>query len=206
MRKNDLSSSIRSFFAPRKNRLPDFVPFRDSLENFGITYPAGWRFDQDMAIVEGRYTISFQSPDGQCQFTVAVDAQLPWSFDFAKYAKDELESPSAGIYAEAKKGSFRGMEAYRREYSYRCGREYFGGGIMFFNRDCVFSLSWSGPEARREELQPIFDRMLESIMIKETAVRAPAAKKPSSTTKKPRAKEPRPTTKKRAGRTRRKQR
>jgi len=164
--KDDLFSPIRSLFAPRQ--AAGYVCFRDSLENFEISYPRGWRFDSDMAIVEGRYTITFQSPDGQSQFTVAIDAQLPWGFDLARYEKQELESPSAGIYADAKKGSFRGMDAYRREYAYQSGgRRYFGGGIMFFNGDCVFSLSWSGPESRRGELQPVFDRMLESIRTRE---------------------------------------
>jgi hypothetical protein len=137
------------------------------LENFEITYPKGWKFDQDMAIVEGRYTITFQSSDRHSQFTVAVDAQLPSRFDFAKYAKQELESPSAGIYADVKKGKFRGMDAYRREYTYRSGKDYFGGGIMFFNGDCVFSLSWSGPEEKKKGLQPVFEKMVESLKVKE---------------------------------------
>lgn len=165
MQKNDLFSKIRSIFAPGKPAR--YACFRDSLENFEISYPGNWRFDSDMAIVEGKYTISFQSPDSQSQFTVAVDAQLPFGFEFARYAKNELESPSAGIYAEAKKARFRGMPAYRREYAYQSGgRRYFGGGIMFFNGDCVFSMSWSGPEDRKTELQPLFDNMLESIRVK----------------------------------------
>ncbi|NYZ74272.1 hypothetical protein H0O00_03955 [Candidatus Micrarchaeota archaeon] len=185
MRKNDLFGPIRSLFARRQKKAQSLVLFRDSLENFEISYPTGWRYDQDMAIVEGRYTISFQSPDGQSQFTVAVDAQLAWRFDFAEYAKQELESPTAGIYADAKKGKFRGMDAYRREYSYCSGgKTYFGGGIMFFNGDCVFSLSWSAPEAKREELQPVFEQMVESIRIKEPGIKAPRMKG----TRKPRRK------------------
>lgn len=179
MPKNDLFASIRSLFTPRPAKA-SYVCFRDSLENFEIAYPERWKFDQDMAIVEGRYTISFQSPDGQSQFTVAVDAQLPWRFDFAAYAKQELEGPSAGIYADVKKGKFRSMEAYRREYSYCNGaRRYFGGGIMFFNGDSVFSLSWSAPEAKREEFQLVFGQMLESIKVKEPdATTAKKTRKP----------------------------
>mgnify|MGYP006267466361 CR=1 FL=1 len=92
-----------------------FLRFRDGMGNFEILYPESWRYDSDIAVVDGKYTISFQSPDCLCQFTVSVDIQLPEKFRFDSYAKAELESPTSGIYTPVKKTSFRDMPAYTRE-------------------------------------------------------------------------------------------
>ncbi|HSB47479.1 MAG TPA: hypothetical protein VLD37_05675 [Candidatus Bilamarchaeum sp.] len=151
-----------------QKKFPSFQLFRDNLGNFEIFYPNGWKFDEDIAIEDGKYTISFQSGDGRSQFTVAVDAKLPDRFDFAKYAKDELESPTSGIYAPPKKTKFRKMNAYSREFAYLSGgRKYFGGGLMFLSGREVFSLNWTAPESDREFAGKIFSHMLESLVLKE---------------------------------------
>lgn len=146
---------------------PRFELFRDNLGNFEIFYPHGWRYDDNIAIEDGKYTISFASGDGRSQFTVSVDVKLPDRFDFAKYAKAELESPTAGIYAPPTKSTFRKMKAYARDFIYEAGgRRYFGGGIMFSTGREVFSMNWSAPESGRENAQKIFTHMLESLVIR----------------------------------------
>jgi hypothetical protein len=157
--------SLRSLF---EKKFPKFELFRDNLGNFEIFFPAGWKYDENIAIEDGKYTISFLSKDGRSQFTVAVDAKLPDKFNFPKYAKNELESPTSGIYTPAVKTSFRKMKAYSRDYLYVSGgRKYFGGGIMFHSGKEVFSINWSSPESERTMAERIFRHMLDSLAIRE---------------------------------------
>lgn len=159
---------LLGIFRKPAERRPEFSLFRDGMGNFELFYPKGWKFDRDIAVVDGKYTISFQSPDGLSQFTVAADLSIRPGFSFPKYARAELESPSSGIYATPEKCRFRGMPAYSREYSYSSGgRRFFGGGMMFYTGQAVFSLSWGAPEAKKGELMPAFAHMLDTLAIRE---------------------------------------
>jgi hypothetical protein len=149
-----------------------WVRFQDPMGNFVIRYPGGWKFDRDVAVMEGAYTISFSSPDGRSTFNIAVDAGLKGGpkarggFDFAAYAKAVLESPSSGIYTPVKKGKFREMPAFTREYTYHSsGSAYSAGGVMFFTGRAVFSISWNAPERDKEKFGALYQRMLEGLII-----------------------------------------
>jgi hypothetical protein len=59
---------------------------------------------------------------------------------------------------------FRGMPAYKREFSYSSGsKDFFGGGLMFFTGDSVFSLYWTAPEKDRERQEAIFEHMIDKL-------------------------------------------
>lgn len=151
-----------------RKRTYRLVRFRDGSGNFEMLYPKGWKYDYDIAIVDSKYTIAFESPDGQSKFVVAVDCDIRPTFDFIKYAKRELEGPESGIVCNAEKGRFRNMACYRREYTYStCGQKYFGAGVMFYSGEVVFSLIWSGPEREKKELGILFTHMVESFAIRE---------------------------------------
>lgn len=145
---------------------PSFERFMDGMGNFEFDLPSGWKYDEDIALVDGSYTISFRSPDKKRVFTVAVDAKIPKKFSFAKYVKAEC-GPKSGIIAEIKMARFHGIPAYKREYSFQCGsRKHFGGNIIFRGPDKVFSLTWSAPESERKDAKKLFGRMMESFIIK----------------------------------------
>lgn len=157
MPRNDLLSRFLSLFRKHEQR---FKLFMDGLNNFEIGYPEGWKYDENIAVVDGKYTISFRS--GQRSFTIAVDAKLPPKFNFARYVRSET-GPSSGICADTNKTSFHGKPAFKREYVFMSGgRRHFGGCIMFHTMDKVFSLSWDAPEKEREEMEKVFGRMLKS--------------------------------------------
>ena len=157
MPKNSLIGRILSLF--RQKRETKYALFRDGMGNFEIFIPEGWKYDRDIAVVDGRYTVSFQSPDRLASFSISVDAQLPEGFDFTAYAKGELESPESGIYTPVERSSFREMPAFRREYSYDSGgRKYLGGGVMFFTGSLVLSTCWGAPESAG--MGPAFEHML----------------------------------------------
>jgi hypothetical protein len=162
-------SGLASFF--NKDKPVDFSHFVDNQGNFEIFYPKNWRYDGNIAFVDGKYTISFQSPDNHYQFTIAVDTLLPKPFDFSTYAKTELESPSSGVYTPVIKSIFHGMEAYTREYAYASGsKRYAGGGVMFFTGNIVFSLSWSTPENKKQKFDQIIAHMLKTITVRNNLV------------------------------------
>jgi len=164
----DVLSSLRGMFA-RKPKTVRFLRFKDSSGNFEILYPEGWNYDHDIAVLDAKYTNSFESPDCRCRFAIAFDGGLAPDFNFANYAKKELEGPSAGIIADAVKGKFRGMDCFRREYAYASGGgKYFGGGVMFYTGNAVYSVSWNAPESEKEVMKAVFDHMLDSLVIWET--------------------------------------
>ncbi len=158
-----LKDKILSLFGHKKE--PTYRRFRDPLGNFELFYPTNWNYDEDVAVVDGKYSICFEGKDSH--FTVAVDAALPESFDFAKHAKKELESPTSGIIADIVKGRFHGMPSYSRQFHYDSGgKTFFGGGQMFFTGNAVFSVSWSAPERKKEEHEKTINHMLGSLVVR----------------------------------------
>ncbi len=181
------SSSKKPLAAKSIVESPELVLFQDAQGNFSILRPKKLRYDEKIAVLDGKYTIAFESADGRVRFCISLDTQParnenndkpidPKTFDFASYAKEKLESPSSGIYTPVKKTAFRGMEAYGREYSYSHeGQKYIGGGLMFYaeanqtrtNSDgIVFDLSWNAPQKRWETYGPTFERMMDSLLIR----------------------------------------
>jgi hypothetical protein len=160
-------SRIKKLFGlgQKKTRFSRFI---DSSGNFEMDYPDGWKYDPNIAIEDGKYTVSFASPDSQSTFTISVDGNLPAGFEFPKYARNELESPSAGIYAKAVRCRFHKMPAYGREYCYISGgRGYCGGGMMFHANQAVFSMLWNCPQYMKKETGRIFSHMMDSFVVKE---------------------------------------
>ena len=140
----------------------EYVKFRDPVQNFEIFYPKGWRFDRDVAVDDGKYTISFES--GRKRATVFVDFKLPAKFNFRKYIKEQFEGPSSGIICSLEKTKFRGMPAYKREYCYvSSGKEYASRSVVFYTGSKVYSLTWFGPQDFPEE---IFNHMLKSMIVR----------------------------------------
>lgn len=165
MGENGLVASIRRFLGIGKKPL-GYARFQDPLGDFEISYPKDWRYDRDIAVVDGKYSVSFES--SEATFTINVDTSIPVKFDFRRFAKKELEGPESGIYAKMEKAQFRKMPAYKRGYSFCSGgKDYFGGGLMFFTGKAVFSISWSAPCRKEEEYQAIFDHMVGSIALGE---------------------------------------
>ncbi len=158
-----LKDKLLGLFGRKKE--VSYRQFRDPLGNFEVFYPSNWKFDNDIAVVDGKYTVCFEG--GSSHLTIAVDAALLPDFDFGKYAKKELESPSSGIIADLVRGKFKGMPAFTREYSYESGgKSFFGGGTMFFTGRSVLSLSWSAPEKEKERAQKIIQHMLDSLAVR----------------------------------------
>ena len=162
--KNDLISSFLSIFQAKSS--PESSVFKDGMGNFEIKYPKDWKHDKDIAIVDGKYAVSFESRGGKQKFCVSIDASLPKRFDFAEYVHSELEGPASGICCDLKRSRFRGMPSYKREYVFTSGGvRYLAGGLIFHPMNLVFSISWSAPE-NDKQTQEIFEKMIRSLAIK----------------------------------------
>ena len=154
-----LMDKIKELFKPGKT---EYLRFRDPVQNFEMFYPKGWKFDRDVAVDDGKYTISFES--GKKRVTIFVDFRLPAKFNFRKYIKDQFEGPSSGIISSLEKTKFRGMPAYKREYCYvSSGKEYASKSIVFYTGSKVYSLTWFGPSDFPED---IYNHMLKSLIVR----------------------------------------
>jgi hypothetical protein len=139
-----------------------YSKFIDSFGNFEIEYPKNWRYDKDIAVVDGQYTNTFQCNDSN--FTISINAKIQENLNFRKYAKNELESPASGICANAIKSKFRGFPAYIKEYTYMSNRkDYFGNELIFFTGKLIILISWNAPRSKEQEMKKVFNHMLESL-------------------------------------------
>lgn len=133
--------------------------FRDSFGNFELVIPNNWKLDnEDIGFYDGKYTISFHSPNGGKTFAIFVDTKLSSGFDLKKYAKEEIEAPSSGVYAKATPTKFRGMSAYSCEFSYSgsFGKKHYGRKIVFGKNAIVFVLNCASINQNDAELDAIF--------------------------------------------------
>jgi hypothetical protein len=172
LQKNDLISGILSLFRGKKEAA--FARFQDALGNFEISYPEGWTFDRDIAVVDGKYTVPFQSRDGKSRFVVSVDASVTKSASLPEYVKRELEGPCSGIATSMERTRFRGCPAYEREYVFLCdGGRNSAGGLAFSTGTIIFSFTWSAPESEKNMKRAI-EKMLDSFQYKKPQRRGAA--------------------------------
>ncbi len=119
-----------------------FIKFNDPLNNFELFYPKGFRYDQDVAVYNWSYTISFESKHER--LIVSVDSKK--AVDFDKYVEQEFNSPKSGIISNLRKSVFRGFPSYDRDFQYTdSGRDYIGKGIVFYTGSIIYSLTWMSP-------------------------------------------------------------
>ncbi len=143
-----------------------YAQFNDPLGNFKIAYLENWKFDADMVVFDGGYSLSFSSPDSQSTFTIFVDAKIMPKSNLRGYASRELESPESGIYAKMRETSFFGTQAYQSDYDYHSGNTpYFGGSVIFSGKKAIYRLSWCAPLKNRPAIENIFSAMKKSLIV-----------------------------------------
>lgn len=162
--------SIKNLFS-KKPKEPEFegVKFKnyeDYYGHFSIFYPKEWRYDPSVVVDEGGYAVVFHSNKTDSNFRVGVETILPLKFDFRKYAKKEIEKPSAGIVSKACKSKFRKYPCYGTNYEYEGGGKKFSGKKMiFYTGDRIFTIFYTYPEEEKKNIDKIFKYMTESLII-----------------------------------------
>jgi len=139
--------------------------FVDYQGNFALLVPSDWRFDEDVAVENGAYTICFESKDGRSHLTVAVESILPPDFSIDAYVRKNIGTPESGFQAEPVEGSFNGQAAWL--YSCRIGSgkdESLFEGAVFVSGAVLYSLSWSYPLAKSGIIGPLIERMKDSFV------------------------------------------
>lgn len=163
--------SIKGFFRrkPKEPVLEDvkFSNYVDFHGHFTIFYPVKWKYDPPVVVDQGMYAVVFHSDKSQASFRVEVSTILPLEFDLRKYAKNEIEKPSAGVVAKAYKSKFANYPCYQADYEYESGgRTFIGKKMIFYTGDRVFSIFYTCPAEEAVNLKKIFSYMADSIMIR----------------------------------------
>jgi hypothetical protein len=148
----------------------EFEKFEDSLENFQIFYPSHWFYEKETAVIEGSYAIIFHSKCSPATMRIEVSMILPQPFgekEFVKYAKNEIEKPTAGILSKARKTNLKNLPCVKTDYLFSDGKnKMYGEKIFIFAGDRVFNIFFICFEKDRERLKKIFSYILDSLVIK----------------------------------------
>ena len=164
-----IKDSIMNIFRkkPREPSLEEvkFKRYEDYYGHFSIFHPKKWKYDPSVVIDEGAYAVVFHSNKSEALFRIGVETILPLKFDFAKYAKEEIEKPSSGMVSKACRAKFRKYPCYKTDYKYESeGKRYRGEKLIFYTGDRVFSIFYTYP-AEEKNLRKIFKYMAESLQI-----------------------------------------
>ncbi|MEM4166670.1 MAG: hypothetical protein QXX68_03270 [Candidatus Pacearchaeota archaeon] len=148
----------------------EFEKFEDALLNFQIFYPKHWSYEKETAVIDGAYAIIFHSTTSPASLRIEVNTKIPKCYskkDFRKYAKNEIEKPTAGVIANAKEQRINNYECIQTEYFfYDRGRKFYGKKIFIFVKDRIFSLFFICDEENHKNLKKTFDYIVDSLVIK----------------------------------------
>ncbi len=145
---------LKGFFSLFKKQSAKAIPkqsekcvhFTDPLGNFELDIPKGWRFDRDVIVDSGQYSISFEAQDRRMRFVVSVDTKPPEPADFESYVRKECEGPASGILCGMSKKEFRGYLGYGRRFIFGKGNdESVREDRIFLTAGAVFTISRTRP-------------------------------------------------------------
>ncbi len=140
-----------------------FAVFKDPFGNFIISYPEGWRYDEDIAVVEGSYGVWFEK--GSKRISVHVTACRLADFD--SYAQRYLKDPKRGVVGRIRKTTFKDMPAYDFRYKLHEGSKVFlGGALMFYTGRCIFYISWFVPKSEWPHFKELFKHILRTMWVR----------------------------------------
>jgi len=164
-----IDDGIKEFLG-KKLREPElkkikFEVYKDYYGHFSMFYPKDWKYDPPIVVDQGSYAVVFHSNKSRATFRVEVSTILPLKFDFKKYAKDEIEGPSAGVISKACKSKFREYSCFSTNYEYESEEKFIGEKIIFYTGDRIFSIFYTYPEKEGKNLKKVFKYMMESLII-----------------------------------------
>jgi hypothetical protein len=148
----------------------DFASFSDSLGNFEVFYPKHWKYDENTAVVDSCYAINFVSDKTKTSMRIEVDMKLPVGFDkkkFMKYAKDEIEKPTAGVLSKAYAKTLGIYDCVETAYEFKEGNTIMHGEkTIIFASNKVYSIMFICPMSEYDRLKNTFKYVLDSFVAK----------------------------------------
>ena len=151
--------------SPRPNPQSTLSIFVDYLGNFRLNYPSSWTFDNRLAVVDGAYTISFESKNHKEKFVISVETIIPKNLNFEDYAKEKLIGPNSGVHATIKKSKFRHFDSFDIEYVIHSGQLMVCKTLIFITGNRIFFLSYSATKKNWNQSELLFDGILESLEV-----------------------------------------
>lgn len=148
----------------------EFEKFEDSLQNFQIFYPKHWKYEEKTAIIDGAYAIIFYSTTSPANLRIEVNTRVPKGFskkDFKKYARNEIEQPTAAIVSNAKTIKIGNYDCIQTEYFfYDRGRKFYARKLFIFCLDRIFTLFFICDEQNYKNLKKTLAYIIDSLLIK----------------------------------------
>lgn len=154
-----------------KTRSITFSEFSDPLGGFSILYPNYWKYDSNIVIHEGSYSIIFQKSNEL--FTITTDHLSDFS-NYESKIKDVLIGPNSGSFGSFKKKSeSHELIIYESDYSFYSDSVFFGSIVLYCRKICYyykkngkyFILSLSMPKNDMTKFEFIFSKILASAVL-----------------------------------------
>ena len=141
-----------------------FILFSDPFSNFSISIPQSWKFDSDVVIDEGRYSICFEKPNHTAQICIYVDTNSI-SEDFETFAKKRFNDPSSGSLGTVSSSSFQNQKALQKSFTFRSS-SLFDGKIIALKKKNFYEIIIHQKSPLTENLSKEVEKILSSIILK----------------------------------------
>ena len=152
------SSLFSIFKKPTK-----FVLFTDPFGNYSLLIPDSWKFDSDVIVDDGKYSICFDSPTEDARLVVSLDLSFSPKKDFETYLIKKLSDPSSGSIGFISKGIFKDLKTTEKTFSFNKNGNFSGKVIAFKKGEIIYELTVHSKDSNSHSLSPIFATILSSI-------------------------------------------
>jgi hypothetical protein len=141
-----------------------FILFPDPFSNFTISIPQSWKFDSNVVIDEGRYSICFEKPNREAQVCIYVDTNII-SDDFETFAKKRFNDPSSGSLGTISLSSFQKQKCLQKSFTFRSS-SLFDGKIIALKKKNFYEIIIHQKSPLNENLSKEVEKILSSIILK----------------------------------------
>lgn len=141
-----------------------FILFSDPFSNFSISIPKNWKYDSDVVIDEGRYSICFEKPDRNAQLCISVDTNSI-SGDFESFVKKKFNDPSSATIGTISEVSFQNQKCLQKTFTFKSS-SLFDGKIIAIKKKNLYEIIVHQKSHLNETSTQEIEKMLNSIILK----------------------------------------
>lgn len=152
------------FLANILKKEPQFIVFTDPFSNFSISIPQNWKYDSNVVIDEGRYSICFEKPNRDAQICISVDTNHI-SQDLETFVKKRFNDPSSGSIGSTSEILFQNQKCLQKSFTFKSS-SLFDGKIIAIKKKNFYEVIIHQKSPFSENLSKEIEKILSSIILK----------------------------------------